>query len=435
MITMPSVVNVVGRSMLSTALTLAAVGVATAQQPAPDVSSLRLHRADYAQWLINDQHEYLQIQGVAGVYYAYGAYMRGIGACGLAFKTIEIPFWQLTFGREVRPPQTASPNVLSSEEFSRELVAVANSDYPIRATLEFGVGFISAAEAIAEGQADLEAIVSEFGCGSPTTRRWVAVAEKLVEKLLMIRQNDRWLLTRYVRPALLDGLPEETKQLYDGYHLCRVREGQTDHLASFGPCDDALFQLRVSEARATGQPVPTPRLPPIRPWTSERGPTGELQERSYGTDIRFSTAPADFTPEIPDTRAIKLPLVFYLDFNDGIRDKLSRVSLTGINHSGVYGLNPMRFQGAARDRVSEDYTALMSLGFEQVLDCTYYVSERRAFSVYYWYRSRPALADPARLRSRVANHPLFLILGVREDCPATVNAETKAQIQAMLRRN
>ena len=434
MITMPTVVNVVGRSLLSTALTLAAVGVGTAQQPGPDVSSLRLNRADFAQWLMNDQHEYLQIQGVAGVYYAYGAYMRGIDECGLAFKTTDIPFWELTFGREVMPPATAPPNVLSSEGFARELVAVANSDYPLRATLEFGAGFISAAEAIAVGQADLEAIVSEFGCGSPTTRQWVAAAEKLTEQLLMLRGADRGLLGRYVRPAFLDGLPEETQQLYDGYYLCRVRTGRTDHLASFGPCDEPLFQLRVSEARATGQPLPTRRLPPVRVWTSERGPVGELQERSYGTDIRFSTAPADFTPEIPDT--LKLPLVFYLDFNDGNRDKISRVSLTRITFSGVYGLGVMRFQGSERDRLSEDYTALLSLGFDQpVLDCSYYVSARRVFSVYYWYRSRPALADPERLRSRMANHPLLLILGVREDCPATVTAATRGRIQTLLSRN
>ncbi len=202
----------------------------------------------------------------------------------------------------------------------------------------------------------------------------------------------------------------------------------------FGPCDEALFQFRVSAAQATGQALPT-RLP-IRAWRSEKGPIGELQERSYGTDIRFTTAPRDFTPEIPDTQAMKLPLVFYLDFNDGNRDKISRVSFTRMTFSGVYGLNPMRFQGRARERVSEDYTALLNLGFGRpILDCSYNVDDGRSFSVYYWFKSRPELADPERLRSRVSNHPLLLVLGVREDCPATVTAETRGPIQTLLRRN
>jgi len=367
---------------------------------------------------MNDQHEYVQIHGLEGVNYAYGAYMLAIEECGLSFKTTDIPLLDL--------------NAMSHEWFWRDLLeAYLNSPHPIQYVVDFHVGLRLVARAVGMGRADLMVILSKFTCGSPITRQWVAAAEKLTEKLLLRRGTDRGLLGKYQRPASMDSLPEETKQLYDRYYLCRVRTGQTDHLASFGPCDEALFQFKTSEARATGQPLPTRRMSPVRAWTSERGPTGELQERSYGTDIRFTTAPADFTPEMPDMQAMPGPVVFYLDFNDGIPNKITRVSLTGWR--GAY-VGPDRLQGVARDRFIEDSRAVFQLGVDLVLECAYYLSERRVFQVFYWYRSRPALADPERLRSRVANHPLLLVLGAREDCPATVTAETKEQIQTMLRR-
>ena len=401
-----------------------------------DVSSLELNQPSFAQRLIDDEHEYVQIQGLEGVYYAYGAYRMGIKLCA-TLKTIEATPFQLTGLGLGRFLQQLVQDVQSLLRGSNDLLTRNRLE---GRDLESFFGEMNDIVTInrlviPDGGRDFEAIRSAWGgCDAPGTRAFFAGAEKIVEAMLRLRGADRALLTRYVRPARFDGLPEETKQLYDGYYLCQVRTGQTDQLASFGSCDEALFQFRVSEARATGQPLPTRRLPPIRAWTSERGPIGELQERSYGTDIRISTAPADFTPEIPDTRAIKLPLVFYLDFNDGNRDKIFRVSLTRITFSGVYGRSPMRFQGRARDLVGEDYTALRNLGFGQpLLDCTYYVDERRSFSAYYWYKSRPALADPERLRSRMSNHPLLLILGVREDCPATLTAETRAEIQSLLR--
>ena len=132
-------------------------------------------------------------------------------------------------------------------------------------------------------------------------------------------------------------------------------------------------------------------------------------------------------------------ITFHLKSNDGNPNKLTRTLLTKIRAGGVYGQNVMYWSGRDRTLIMEDY---MVVGGRQgnprleqhVLECSYWEDSRRSSSVYYWYKSRPALADPARLSSRVSNHPLLLVMDAREDCPVTLTTETIEKRQILLDR-
>jgi hypothetical protein len=283
---------------------------------------------------------------------------------------------------------------------------------------------------VSGGFSDIERVKAKVGCNDPSTRQMVAGAEKLTVRLLHTEIGPDGI-KKYSRPISLAGLPEETQQLYDEYHFCKIRKGQTDHLGSFGPCDEALFKFQASEARATGMPAPT--RDPKNYWPSSKGPIAQYKERSYGTDFIFLEGPADFTPEIPDLNKFKPPFSLKLQYNDEKRHRLRQVLLGPFGAGGVYGKGYPYYQGSTQNIVLQDYMKLKSAGMDTLLRCQYRERDRVTAEIAYWYKTRPEAADPAYLRSRMRNHPALLVMDPRVECPPLLTTETMRKRDALLR--
>ena len=82
--------------------------------------------------------------------------------------------------------------------------------------------------------------------------------------------------------------------------------------------------------------------------------------------------------------------------------------------------NIFQYQGRAREILEEDYGALLQAR-ALVLRCRYeHQSEGLVYGYSFWYRSTPDIADPERLRARMADHPLAEHMGSGcSQCPQT----------------
>ena len=385
-------------------------------QTESDISTIQLNHPTYARNLSAGRHDLVQIEGAAGFAYGYGVFTRGFVRCP-RLKTTDIPISRIY--------------AIVEKKFWLDVVGLDDKAFdlehiigPVLLTTQWMI-------VVSGGLSDIDAVVAKYGCNAPVTRQMIASAEKLTVELL---STDIGIdgVSRYRRPPSLAGLPEKTQQLYDQYHLCKVRTGQSDHLGSFGPCDEALFQFEVSQAKATGGPAPT--KDPINYWRSIKGPIGQFKERAYGTDFIFYEAPTNFTPEIPDTRKFKLPLYLKMQFNEGKRDRIWKINLTRFGPAGVYGKNYMYYKGATREIVREDYGEVEKAGYDTVLECLYYRDGRTVNAIYYWFRTRPDAANPARLNSRMRNHPLLLVMDARVECPPVLSTETRRKKDMLLGR-
>lgn len=385
-------------------------------QAKTDLSSLRLNYPKHANNLSIGRHELVQVTGASGFAYGYGVYMRGIGHCPKLKKSsiptsriyaiVEKKFWLDIVGLDVK--------VTSIEE------AFA----PVVLTTQWWTY-------VSSGSVDVEKIISKYRCNGTVTRNVVAAAEKLTENLLTTDIGVGGVKA-YKRPASLGGLPEETQKLYDEYYFCKVRTGQTNHLGSFGPCDAALYEFQVSEAKATGRPAPAKEI--VNPWRSKKGPLGEYKDRTFSVDVIFRDAPDHFTPEIPDDRNRLKYLNIKLEYNRDKRNKLWRIGLRSTAPRGVYGYSYTRFQGSARSIVEQDNRIIGKDRNDVVLVCEYANDGRTVNEVIYWFEYRPELADPERLSSRMRNHPLLLVQGVSAECPATLTQETLQRRQMLFDR-
>ena len=383
----------------------------SASSPAPvasvgcDLSAINLNRPTFAENLCDGRHELVQIEAAPGFAYGYGAYIRGISLCRRLktsslslfriYRIVETKFWLDVMG------------IKKQAETIEELFA------PAVLSTQWWI-YVSG------GIADIDVIVDAYKCDGIVTRNLIAEAEKLTEKLLSTEIGLHGVKA-YKRPVILNGLPEATQKLYDEYHLCKVRTGQSDHLGSFGPCDEALYQFQVAEAKATGHPPPTKET--INYWRSTKGPIGQYKERSFSTDVIFYEAPGYFTPEIPDTRDRGKRLYITLDYNSEKPNKLETVGLTSISAGGVYGYGYSRYSGRTQSIVEEDIRLIGNLGNDVILSCLYTDDGRTQNEIVYWFQERPKLADPGRLKSRLPSHPLLLVQGVADECPATLTRE------------
>ena len=382
-----------------------------ASRPAPtasakhDLSSLDLNLPSFAQNLADGRHELVQIEGAPGFAYGYGAYVRGFRHCP-HLKTSSLSLFRIYRAVETK--------------FWTEIMVTNRQNDTIEEILAPAVLSTQWWIYVSGGIADIETIVDAYKCDSTVIRNFIAEAEKLTEKLLSTNIGLGGVKA-YQRPVILNGLPEATQKLYDEYHLCKVRTGQSDHLGSFGPCDEALYQFQVAEAKATGHPPPTKET--INYWRSTKGPIGQYKERSFSTDVIFYEAPGYFTPEIPDTRDRGKRLNITLDYNSEKPNKLETVRLTSISAGGVYGYGYNRYSGRAQGIVEEDIRLIGNLGNDVILACLYTNDGRTQNEIVYWFQERPKLADPDRLRFRLPSHPLLLVQGVADECPATLTRE------------
>lgn len=394
-----------------------------------DISSVQWAQPTFVQHLINDQHERVQIQGVKGLSYGYGAYMGGVGRCPNLLNRTPASLYKLS--------QFVTENTITLILKQRlEMNNAAKLEDLIKSSMELQILLIEIQIAMDSGRNDVKVLIDKRGCGAPEVVQFVAAAEKLAEVLVRVNFK-RDEIKPYKRPASITELPEDVQKLYDEYYLCRVRTRSSPTVPGgiTDPCDEAWLRFRVAEARATGQPIPV-RKHPITRWESSQGPVGKYQEK-YGIDIVFDAASEDFSPEFPDSLLAKREksgrnIYFTLSYNKGHRNKLTKAILTTINY-GVYGRGLYGFQGRERKRLEEDFQKLSRLGRDQsVLQCEYYSSDRLSSVVFYWFKTRPALANPERLKARIANHPLLLIMEQRENCPCTLTEDVIKKRRALL---
>ena len=97
---------------------------------------------------------------------------------------------------------------------------------------------------------------------------------------------------------------------------------------------------------------------------------------------------------------------------------LSVMGMSGIG-PGIRYSNPEEFREPWRTILREDIAAVASDA--RLLYCRYVIENvNRVQSFSFWYARVPAAADPARLDSRMANHPLLRVGAPRTTCPVTL---------------
>lgn len=391
--------NVRPMTVLATSLLLLNISENASAQGSCDISTLDFAQPAFARHLINDQHERVEIQGLAGLYYGFAAYMRGVGMCPTLLQRSPASLLRLS-----EPGSTG----LLMRIFEQRLKMDDAADMEELITTAVGTPVLLAGIGISQsyGRSDVEALVSACSCLSPQTGRFVAAAEKLAEALLVVSEQGE---KPYKRPASLAGLPEKTQKLYDEYYLCRVRT-RTFYMVPGGitdPCDDDFFSFNASEAKATGKPVPTRNF---SFWQSSQGVVGKYEERPFGIIIVIDEAPEDFTPEFTDALFARIgaPCVDCGASTDGWL--VGGTIQFQVNHDV-----------GRRDRIWNVTT--LHLGYSHwtnrpwLLRCDYDAGDGYLNEVNYWFRSKPGAPELERL-SRGAR-PLPKIFGVREQCPVT----------------
>ncbi len=168
-----------------------------------------------------------------------------------------------------------------------------------------------------------------------------------------------------------------------------------------------------------------PNVTPLGLETWERGPV------QNGGTLEYSRVPDDFAPS-------SVPL---LDPSWHTVEFLDRKSIKGALHM----IKPESFEPlivmVATNLASEQYIKVYPPPYDVinediaaiaaqlprrgkwgpvVLLCQYSNPGAWWTNRVYWYKERPAAADPARLRGRMQNHPLLAIGGPAVSCPATL---------------
>lgn len=130
---------------------------------------------------------------------------------------------------------------------------------------------------------------------------------------------------------------------------------------------------------------------------------------------RYEAVPDGFVPPMPMGEKDKVQ-VFMPKTTPGTLVSAS-LGLTGFNNLGdISGRRMPPQQTPAWIGVLEDWEAAEAeLGPQTILRCEY----KDYGSFHFWFRRRPTVADAARLRSRLADHPLLGIGPPQSNCPST----------------
>jgi len=361
-----------------------------------DDPTIEFSQPTFAQHLMSDRHERVEIQGLRGLYYGLAAYLNGVNACpALLDRSVD------SLERLSEPASIGL--LIRIFEARLKMDEARDTSELLSATFEGPVLLVTMTEAMASGRFDVDALVSARGCRAPETARFVAAAERLAEALLVVSERGE---KPYQRPSSLAGLPEETQLLFDEYYLCRVRT-RTFHMVPGGaqdPCDDALFSFSVSEARATGKPIPTRSFVP---WQGGEGVVGKYEEHPSGVIVVIDEAPEGYTPRFDDSLMARLgsecvncgkkdgwfigyQVHFKLNHNNGKKGRLYKATVT-----------------------RKGYSNWTEHGW--ILECDYYLKRGRLNTRIYWHKNEPG--DEFFRRVPSMGRPLPKVLGVRDLCP------------------
>jgi len=376
-------------------------------QTSPSLSPDDFSQPIFVQHLLNGQPERVEIQGLTALYYGLAAYVHGVQACPSLMQRSP------TFYTKLMAPAAFGP-LLRIFEARLKMDDARDSSELIAAIVEGPVLFTALSLAQKHGVSDVNTLISARGCHAPETSRFVASAERLAEALLVVSEEGE---KPYKRPASLAGLPETTQRLFDEYHLCRVRT-RTFHIVPGGitdPCDSELFAFNVSEAKATGEPVPKRS---ISYWQSSRGVVGKYAERPTGVAIVIDEAPPEFTPEVSDILLsrggqpcincgasdgwlIGSNVFFKLNYNQGRKDRIYKVTLTKWGYDNW-------------------------IERARMLRCHYYNNGRTVTEANYWYKNKPGAEFDRRVPS--LGRPLPRVIGVSDECPTALTADVKRRL-------
>lgn len=164
---------------------------------------------------------------------------------------------------------------------------------------------------------------------------------------------------------------------------------------------------------------PGREIGPIVSPSAEVGPPSVEELRGSKT-FRYGPVPEDFRPPVPD---VPPDITVFILMQKQRTGSLVRIA-TNHNPYNAVLFTPAAEQiererrrgNPAKDRIlSEDLAAIDGA---VVLECSYLTTQEGSLKErHYWYKLRPAGADPDRLKARLNNHPLLAIGEARQDCP------------------
>ncbi len=159
-------------------------------------------------------------------------------------------------------------------------------------------------------------------------------------------------------------------------------------------------------------------------------PVGDpkVTRRSGRVTFDYGAVPEAFVPPVSESLGNGIYSVRVM------MEKQRTGSLVGIklNKFGWYSINKSeldyrRHAPHLAKRLFEDVVGAARKG-GAVLEC-HYLSKRHGIVSFhrYWYKSRPDIAEPALLKSRIPDHPMLIIKPPQEGCPPTRSAALKVQ--------
>jgi hypothetical protein len=141
------------------------------------------------------------------------------------------------------------------------------------------------------------------------------------------------------------------------------------------------------------------------------------------TTYTYAAVREDYVPPLPDPLP---PNGLVIKMDKQLPGSLTRVVLTPFGWASIEKSELDYPAGSpARTRLPEDVSSVAKES-ARVLRCSY-VAERynQVYVVQFWHQRRPRAADPAQLRSRIADHPILPIKEPRDNCPETYKEAQK----------
>jgi hypothetical protein len=192
--------------------------------------------------------------------------------------------------------------------------------------------------------------------------------------------------------------------------------------AARGLARDALFDMLEAFERdwVTANPLPPSTTAANRVKPAAATYTPEVKGNLY----RYVDVPESFVPPIPQFQGccgyVRMP---------GKREagSLIEIAVRPVDPSTIdiaAGIAMYRDlqDGPYWQTLLDDIAAVQ--GYPGILYCEYLTEPRSSRETpasagyYYWFKERPATADPARLKKRIPNHPLAAFRTAVETCPA-----------------
>lgn len=184
------------RLTLVVVLSLVIVGTAKAQSSS-DIPSDSLFQPDLIRYLKEGRIDAFQTSDVAGVFYAHGVYMRGIGRCP-KLKTTDIPLSEIYILRDIK-------NFIRLYAFDPTCDPVSRVMTSMRAQSFLG-----------QGIADIDVIIANSSCQAQYTRAVIGAAETInVERVKQMRKDQARLQQDRRRADAARRTERERKAFYE----------------------------------------------------------------------------------------------------------------------------------------------------------------------------------------------------------------------------